>query len=405
MDTPLLLVAASTWRHGGNPYDTAALAATFKAEWPAGIEATLRRGQQAFVYSPAAYAILSPITWLPWSAQRLTWNLLNIFGYLSALALICRLAAIPVMSLQGAAVFAIGLASDPGHICIALGQTGVLTLWLMSLSWSRASTPGASTKGATWRAGVLGAAALLIKPQIALVFLACEVYLRRTAVAAIAAATAAAALVAAIFWHGDVVALLTSWLNNMHALMLADADPLFGSLPHQLINLQSPLAVLTGDRKAGTALTFMVCGALTLGYFLVDRKRLAAPSTDLRRLEILSAASVLMLLLFYHRLYDAVFLIVPAALAVKLINSGDRRGWALLGFFMPLWIPLSSIVYRISNPATGFTGGPIFQAIVVQHQTWFLLAALILLIEIRRRPTQLHAAQLAPVSPNVHAPA
>jgi hypothetical protein len=383
MDTPLLLEAAQTWRVGGNPYD---LTDVRRAANSPAIDATLQRGQQAFVYSPATYLLLGPLTLLPWSAQRATWNTLNTLLYVAALMLIAKSSGLHLRSRAAAAVFGIGLASNPGQICIALGQTGILVLFLLSLSWSMAGAgAGRPSIRSSVAAGLLAAAALVVKPQIALVYLAYHVCRGRLLVAVTAALGAGIAMLGALVLHGDVAMILSSWAVNMRALTHADADPLFGSLPHQLINLQSPLAVLIGDSQVAAVLSLGGCGVLAGVYWLATRAANLQGRVDPHELAGLSAATILMLLLFYHRIYDAVFLMVPAAFAIRILALGDSRGWLLLGLLTPLWVPLASVIYRLTQPSTGGFGlGRVAQAILVQHQTWFLVAAFMLVCELRR---------------------
>jgi hypothetical protein len=381
MDTPLLLAAATTWRHGGNPYDPASMASTFGPSASL-ITATLQRGQQAFVYSPPVYALLSPITYLPWPVQRWVWNLLNVAMFLTSLVLICRLFGFPLHSLEGFGVIGIGLAANPAHICIALGQTGVVVLLLVVVSWCL--DPGGDGRAARSRVALSASAlalAAIIKPQIAIVFMALDCYTGRFHVTVRAVAIAAALFAAALALHGDAVALTQSWIENMHALMHAEADPLHGSLPHQLINLQSPLAVLTGNRTLSTTLAIAACGLMGLTYVWADQ-RVDSLTQDLRVrwLNALSAATILMLLIFYHRVYDAVFLMIPGAFAIRQISAGDRRGWMLLAVLAPVWIPLSSIVHRSLDLSGGFAASAIVQALLVQHQTWFLVIAFFILL-------------------------
>jgi hypothetical protein len=211
--------------------------------------------------------------------------------------------------------------------------------------------------------------------------MALDCYTGRFHVTVRAVAIAAALFAAALALHGDAVALTQSWIENMHALMHAEADPLHGSLPHQLINLQSPLAVLTGNRTLSTTLAIAACGLMGLTYVWADR-RVDSLTQDLRVrwLNALSAATILMLLIFYHRVYDAVFLMIPGAFAIRQISAGDRRGWMLLAVLAPVWIPLSSIVHRSLDLSGGFAASAIVQALLVQHQTWFLVIAFFILL-------------------------
>ncbi len=384
LDAPLLLAASKTWLAGGNPYDPSAIAATFHEQSEA-VAATLRRGQQAFVYSPPAYMMLSPLTLLPWKAALATWNLLNTVMYVAALLLICRLSRLRLDSVEGLALMTIGLAGNPGHICIALGQTGVLTLFLMCVSWCLFDP--AAARGMARHpiaSGLAATAALMVKPQITLAYLCYDLYRGRRISCAVALLAAVIAMIAVLAWHGDAWVVLQSWFANMKALLHADADPLFGSLPHQLINLQSPLAVLTGNRGVASALTIGICAALAVAYLWASRGHGAGSNEDLGERAGLSAVTLLMLLFFYHRLYDGVFLMLPAAFALRLIGTGDRRGWILLALFLPLWIPMASIVHRSLALEGSFSAGPLVQALIVQHQTWFLVGAFLFLCNLRR---------------------
>src|ERR1700734_120911 len=110
IDAPLLLSAAATWQHGGDPYDPASIKNNFGND-AALISATLSRGAQAFVYSPPAYALLSPLSYLPWPTRLLVYNCLNAVLMVVSLLLICSIAGVPIRSLAGFAVVGIGLAS------------------------------------------------------------------------------------------------------------------------------------------------------------------------------------------------------------------------------------------------------------------------------------------------------
>jgi hypothetical protein len=385
MDAPLLLAAATAWRRGGDPYDPVSVASAL-GENASLASRTLLRGRQAFVYPPPVYALLSPITYLPWAAQRWVWNLINIAMYLTSLALICRLFRVPLRSVEGVAIVGIGLATDPAHICIALGQTGAAVLFLMSVSWflSRGGDEPAARHRFAFAAPAMGVAAI-IKPQIALVFMICDCFTGRRAVAAGAVAVAAVLFVGALAIHGHALALTQSWIANMHALMHGDADPLNSPLPHQMINLQSPLAVLTGSRELSTALAVAACALMGIGYAWIDRHVRACTEENPRMvwLNALSAASIVMLLIFYHRLYDAVFLMIPGAFAVRQIAIRRWRGWALLALLVPVWYPLSSAVYRGLGSSGSFNAGKFVQVLLIQHQTWFLVAAFLLVCETR----------------------
>ena len=98
--------------------------------------------------------------------------------------------------------------------------------------------------------------------------------------------------------------------------------------------------------------------------------------------------STLSLLVFYHRIYDAVFLLAPAALAVRWVARQERAGWLVLGLLAPLFVPVSSLVIRLLAGPDGPAPVAIDalpMALLVQHQTWCLVLVCILITARRRR--------------------
>jgi Glycosyltransferase family 87 len=396
IDAPLLLSAAATWHSGGNPYNLDSVKNTFGAD-AAVITSTLSRGAQAFVYSPPAYAFLGTLTYLPWSTRLLVWNWLNATLFFISLVLICKMAWVPLRSLPSFAILGIGLASYPGQLNIQYGQTAILMLFLMSLSWYAAPGGGeiASRQRILLSSLAMGLAAV-IKPQIVLVFMAADFYTGRRAVALGAVAAAAVLFLGAVTIHGDAAQITLDWVGNMRALMDVDANPLtrtIGHVPHLLINLQSPIAVLTGSRTAASFLALLACILMAWRYVSVARHNpLAVADHPMAWLNALSAASVLMLLVFYHRAYDSVFLMVPVAFAVRRIGDQDKRGWVLLALLaLPLIASYSyafHLLYPTANVGNEYLIDPprLVEAIVIQHQTWLLVAVFLVLCELRRRP-------------------
>jgi hypothetical protein len=237
--------------------------------------------------------------------------------------------------------------------------------------------------------------AAIIKPQIVVVFLAFDIFTSRRTVAICSIAVAAALFFVSLAIHGDGVHITLAWINNMRELMDIDANPLTRSpnhVPHMLINLQSPIAVLTGNRTAATVIAFLACMLLATWYvWIAKQNRPSAAGSRDAWLNGLSAAAVLMLLIFYHRAYDAVFLLIPVAFAIDRIAAHDRRGWALLALLALPSIPSYSYVFRLLYPSATpanlhtFAPSPMVEALLIQHQTWLLVATFILLCEFRRR--------------------
>jgi len=404
LDAPLLMSAAAIYVHGENPYDPRAVSGEFG---PNG------RDRSAFPYrppySPAAYALISPLTWLPWPAQRVAWNALNTLLYLGALWLTLRLFQLSPLSVGGLALVATGLICNPAHTGIALGQTGVAVLFLLCASWDLG---GVGETGRPLLSGSALGLALTLKPQLGLLFVAYDLYAGRSRVAIVAVGVATLAFALSLALHPAPIALMRGWLESTTLLMHGgDADPLAVPFPHQLINLESPLAVLTGSQVASKLSALALCALLALGYVAADRAAVVSArdhtgardptTTRARWLTGLAATAVLSLLVFYHRIYDAVVLLVPAAIAIQRIGARDPRGWLLALCLLPLFVPVTSAVLRLLAGPEGPSPVALsawLMALVVQHQTWCLVGAFMVIASIRReaaRPASVSAPALA----------
>jgi hypothetical protein len=390
LDTPLLLSAAATWRQGGNPYDLDSIARTFGKDSPS-ISGTLGRGSQAFVYPPPAYSVLSPLTYLPWSTQFSVWSWLNVVMLVVSLIFVCKIASIAILSRAGFAILGIGLASYPARLNITFGQTAILMFFLMSLSWILVPAGGQKpTHRRMWLSALAIGFAAVIKPQIVAVLAICDVFSSRRIVAIIGAAVAVTLFFGSLAIHGDATHIIQSWVGNMNALMQVDANPLLldqHHVPHDLINLQSPLAVLTGNKMLSSGLAVAAC-ALMAGwlFWIVSTNRVEAGKREKAWLNELSATIVLMLLVFYHRAYDAIFLMIPVAFAIRQILAREKRGYVLFAVLTLPMIASPSNVFRLIYPTAGGVPNVIVEALLVQYHTWALVAAFLLLCRARYRP-------------------
>jgi hypothetical protein len=150
-----------------------------------------------FLYPPASLLPFLGLALLPYAAAKLLWTVLLLALGAAALALSARLAGVPLRS-QSLAVVGLGLAvSWPLLLSLERGQIDLLTLTLLlGALWAGR----AQTRGNAALAGILWAAAIILKPHtlLALPFL----LLRRQWVVA----TSAAAVLALAFALSSLVA-------------------------------------------------------------------------------------------------------------------------------------------------------------------------------------------------------
>jgi hypothetical protein len=407
-DFALVYGQARVWAQGGDPYDHPTLLAAMAA---AGVDApaSFDRERWPAIYPPTMHPLMAPLALLPWVVAKAIWLVLNVAATLLVIALSVRLAG-----LRGTAavLFAAGaLAFAPLLSGIAKGQLALVSLVLALDAWSMArQREGASGRGG-WLAGVLLGLGMALKPQIAGVVWLALVWRGRWRAALTGAAVAAGvgAVGAGWLWFNDV-----AWLEGLRANLADNAvggsgDPTSANpLRFQLINLHYLLAVLLGDDRAvidwGVRITagLLAGAALVLSWLAARRRRGAqgleaqgrgaqgleardrdVQDADLLLLGVLAAVS---LLAVYHRAYDAVLLYPAAAWSVREAWIGCRcaRGrlgvlsvWVLAVFLLPGAALPHLLAERGLVPAA-LADSWFWQAVVLPHQVWALLAAAVL---------------------------
>jgi hypothetical protein len=383
MDSGLVTVAARAWAHGQSPYDLKA----FSAAWvemggPAGGLDSAWRGPQAFVYPPATYVLGAPLGMLPFELARALWNGINLALFALSMVLALRLARIPLRSSWGAAGCGLMLGMAAVHTDLRLGQTAVMVL---------APVLGAVTlrlKGRPWLAGLCLGLACCIKPQVGLIFVGYELGRGRWKIAAGAFLCVAVLMGAGLgrMWAAGIHG-LGGWTDNLHALLETDANPIAPDIwPHRLIDLASPISVVLDDIKPARVIAMVIMAVFAAAYVGADWARGRTKTERGAELLTLSAVTVVMLLVAYHRLYDAVFLVIPLMLGLAQLRAGERAGWITLLFLAPFYAPGASILVKLQVhgviPAH-LAESKLWMVLVMQHQTWALLGLMIWLIALR----------------------
>jgi hypothetical protein len=270
---------------------------------------------------------------------------------------------------------------------------------------------------------LLGVAAAL-KPQLGLPFLALELVCANWTTLIAGGVTGAVLLGmgGARLWLVDLD-WITSWRANLAAFKEGGAgNPApTNEWRYQIISLHYPLRALIPNAAVVKALAAAICAALAATYWTLRAGRNGAlsrrwhglsrrasrasppattacapnhglPAADARPPDLLdiSIAAVLGLLLFYHRFYDAVVLIFPAALGISLFARG--RGAAGLWILLPLAVFLvpGAAALHAADAAwhivpAWLADSMLWEAIIMPHQPWTLLFLACVLTSLARR--------------------
>ena len=371
VDFAVPYVEARCWLQGLNPYDEA----LHRAEWHRtggyGLETLGGRGAAATPYFPAALPLIAPFALLPWSGAREAWIAVSCV-LLAALAVCAgRMRASATID-QQLLISALLLLAPPTHTLL---WTGNLTL--ASVAAGVAGHYWAEIRSRPVLAGFLIALSVAAKPQIGAWVLLFELLSRRwrpiaSAVVCLASLTAVFAfwlLVHGADWLGAYLTMSHAYLGPGLATDFAGIDP----RRFNLLNVQVIFAGFTGNRTAAGLLGWLLVLALlavwSRGFF---RARTAG-----ERLLAFGTLLTLSLLPVYHRIYDAIVLVIPAVWVLAPAPAAGRRLTAAVRVLLALFLlPTGSILVAaavVGGIPPALADAWWWNAFVMPHQNWVLL--------------------------------
>lgn len=369
--------ASIAWVHGENPYDSATILSILENAGRERDDAGRPLATRS-AYPPPTFLVLAPLSVLSWKAARIVWLAILILLFLLHLRALLQLCDLRPGETKG--LFLIGgvLALAPYHTGIFLGQLSIASVELLIVAIALVE------RNSTMCAAVTLALALATKPPIAAPFV---IYFflrsRKTALNAVGiSACIAVAAVGWLWWHR--IAWIAPLRANVDAEFSTAIDPA-GPLSPQMIDLRPLLVSLTATHQAGAAGAALV---LFAGAVLYTRGRNIHDE-----LLLLSATAVLTLLIGYHRFYDAALLCLPLAWAIRVAGRDDSTLWPVIGVFACIcvfFVPGAVMLDRISGPRAF-----LWDAIILRHQTWALVAMLACLFVATQR-----AVSAQPPSPH-----
>ena len=388
LDLAAPYAGTKAWVRGDNPYDLELLREILRTS---GREADAVPPLTPSVYPPPTFLALAPLATLQWPAARAIMLAVN----LALIGLAVR-ALTRMLRVQGrferATVALCALSIAPFATGLALGQLAVASVALVIIALER------SQAGDHRGAAAALTVALLLKPQVAGLFV---VYLllrgpRPVPVAGIS--TYAMVALASLVWmdmHG--VPWFSSLTANGAAELRGGAIDPRGPLSAQMVDPRPLIAALWRVEAPLWSGVVLVGGA---GAVLVRLGRRMSREHD----PLLAAnVAVLSLLAGYHRFYDAAVLCLPLAWALAVaMRGGSLRRYAtaslvcMIPFFASGGWALQRLTHEGAFPPS-IAQSVWWDAVVLRHQTWALLAlAGVLLLAARRAARDEEAIREAP---------
>ncbi len=367
--------SAHLWVTGQNPYDTDRL-------WP-----TWTNSPGAFDTShefwlalmpPAAYLLLAPLGAMPAGVATLVYLALSAAFVYAIISTVLVLARLRTNSLGGWLLISAALASAPLQTVVSVGQLSLPVMALTLLAVRAARDERALL------AGVLLGLAGAIKPQLAapfflyMLFFAPRWRVFGVAVAAVILLNLAAAApmqLRGIPWLAD-------WSRNV-ALGVAPGAPndptSTGPWRNQMIDLRAWLFTIT-DHRALVMAKALVASLLLAGAYVALLTR-ARPGS--RRLLPLAALVAISLLPVYHRVYDAVLLLLALGWAIR-AYTGPLRGPAVATIvaLSPLLIPfdLLPLAMKRTDALNGIAQTWVWRVFIFPHYAIATLATTLCLL-------------------------
>lgn len=382
---------AKAWVRGENPYDAGVLERVLKE---AQREADADPAFTPALYPPPTFLALLPVVPLRWPAARAAWMLIGLALIALAIRSLVRMSGVESGGPALALVAGGTLALAPFATGIALGQLAIPSIALVVIAMDRIRS------GAVVTAASLLTLALLLKPQLPALFVLYLLITGPRLVPAVAVAAYGLATMLSVGWlHFNGIDWVRSLQTNSRAELMGGAIDPRGPLSAQMIDLRPLLSALF-DFPA--PLWIGTIAALA-GACIVS---LLARRIDPRQ-NLLVVANIAVLTLFfgYHRFYDAAMLCIPMAWAVAAWRKDDSRSLALgaIVCIVPFFVSGAWTLQRLGHAGTfpfWVTDAFVWDAFVLRHQTWALLALQVTLITALSRALR----QAASPEPRAHPP-
>ena len=367
---------AKLWLKGQSPSDPRNFVALWKQEGHSRLGIEDVRTHMA--PPPGGLVVLAPIAALPWRVAKIVWLVILLISFAATVWALASTSGFRRNETRTLIFVAACLALAPFQTGIASGNTSILVIGLCVVAiWAARQNRDAT-------AGILFGIACAIKPQLGAFLVLYYLVRRRWKLFATAVSCTAALTIVAI---GYLALSGVTWLQDYvhNARGLAISNPIDDFTPvnpsrFTLINLQVPFFSMTASRSSANLLALTVVALLVLVwiYFAVRNNGHA--------LELLSlgAISVVALLPFYHRFYDAGILTVPLswciASAVGPSKTVARVALLMMTTFLAPGTAFLQLLAIRGRFPDGVTHSWWWEVLVMSHEAWALLLLFLVLL-------------------------
>ena len=323
------------WRHGQNPYDPALATAVNRERAKSSVLIVP-------VYPPSTYALVAPLSTLPWKWANLIWTLVGIGGVGLSIVALLQISGFTAKDNSKWILAAAVLAASPFHTAIHVANVAALATGLCLWAFCLAE------KQHDLAAGLALAFAGCLKPQLGIWILIFYLLRRRWV---LVLATSAAGLLITAVAVARMPLSVESWLSQYGLNLQYWFKPggindftSANSLRFELVNSQ---AVLHSFAPSATATNILAWSLFGIGFMIWAQAALRPRGLpDVIALPCLLALGLLPV---YHRSYDMAILtaMLPWALRRpwKQLTMASRATLLLLALL--LLVPGQSAIVRL----------------------------------------------------------
>lgn len=278
-----------------------------------------------YLYPPSAFAVMVPLSLLPWSAAHVLWAFLSSGSLIIAAYLAWDLSAQDAPLLAGALI---GYLLANSYVVVAISNPSELVIGLCVIGvWCFIRERFVAI-------GVLCLAlSLAIKPQVPILvwlyfLLAGGVFRKRALQTLLVTAVVTAPF---ILWVWVVV---PHWNDELHANLLyfsvhggiTDPGP-SSPTANELVDLQVIISRLYDQPVVYNLVSYLVFAPLSLCWFMVS---IGKRVSNMKALYALAAIAPLSMLPVYHHFYDTKLLLLTVPALSILWSHRDRIAWTAL---------------------------------------------------------------------------
>ena len=354
-------VGAWLWRHGQNPWDSAAMGVAAQ-------RLSVTAQPLVPIYPLTTYVLIAPFSYFPWHRANLLWSLLTVAAACLIPWLLLGIGGFELRENKAWLLVGLAISFPPLHRAVHVGNAAVIAVALCLIAIYFAGEKRDMSSAVTL------ALATGLKPQLG--FWILFFYFLRLRWALVGGAILSLTTLTGIAISrvaASLPTLMTAYKEDLHYWFgpggpndFTAANPLH----FQLVNVQVIFWQLLHDYTLANvlAIVLFVTGFVVLGY-AVARKRIGSETL------LLTALIGLSFVAFYHSVTDVTILLLVLSWALSDTSPGARslKRLALFSLLL-LFLPVHSFLIRTeAHVSTGITSSWSWNLLIGPSYVWFLL--------------------------------